>query len=118
MTTLVPTGPLVGQKLEIDCVTRKGTLLDSVRLGVFTFTGPVVAPTGTVVVISEFETTWNKAAVPLKVTLVVPVRLFPRISTDVPTLPKVGRVSTKNPSPTPTLKIVPSPLVPPLEVVP
>jgi hypothetical protein len=44
--------------------TRKGTLLASVPLGVTTLTSPVVAPAGTVVVISVFETTWKTAAVP------------------------------------------------------
>ncbi len=38
-------------------VTRNFTLLVSVRWGVTTFTLPVVAPAGTVVVISELETT-------------------------------------------------------------
>jgi hypothetical protein len=37
-------------------------LLDSVLLGVTTWTVPVVAPTGTVVVISEPETTVNVAS--------------------------------------------------------
>jgi hypothetical protein len=44
--------------------TRKGTLLFSVPAGVVTVTVPVVAPEGTVVVISELETTVNAAAVP------------------------------------------------------
>src|SRR6516164_4675179 len=48
ITTLVPTGPLVGEKLEIVGVTRNFTLLVKVRLGVVTFTLPVVAPLGTV----------------------------------------------------------------------
>lgn len=48
---LVPTGPLVGEKLEIVGVTRKATLLKSVRLGVTTLTLPVVTPHGTVVLI-------------------------------------------------------------------
>ena len=56
ITTLVPTGPLVGEKLEIVGVPRKFTLLVKVRLGVVTLTLPVVAPLGTVVLISEFET--------------------------------------------------------------
>src|SRR5258708_5747858 len=77
MVTTVPTGPLVGEKLEIVGVTRKFTLLVKVRLGVVTLTLPVVAPRGTVVLISVAETTVNVAAVPLKVTLVVPVRLVP-----------------------------------------
>ena len=46
---------------------------------------PVVAPVGTVVVISEAETTVNVAAVPLNVTLVAPVKFVPRILTAVPT---------------------------------
>jgi hypothetical protein len=50
MTTLVPTGPLVGDKLEICGVTRKILLLVRVPLGVATVTEPVVAPAGTVAV--------------------------------------------------------------------
>jgi hypothetical protein len=46
--------------------TRKNMLLESVRRGVTTRTFPVVAPGGTVVVISVAETTVNVAAVPLK----------------------------------------------------
>ena len=117
ITTLVPTGPLVGEKLEIVGVTRNFTLLVKVRLGVVTFTLPVVAPLGTVVVISVLETL-NVAALPLNVTLVLRFRLFHRILTAAPTLPEVGSVSTKGPSPTDRLKIVPSPLAPPPKVVP
>jgi hypothetical protein len=51
----------------------------STPFGVVTTTTPVVAPLGTVVVISVSDTTSNVAAVPLKVTSVVPVSLFPRI---------------------------------------
>ncbi|MBZ5598222.1 MAG: hypothetical protein LAN83_07860 [Acidobacteriia bacterium] len=47
----------------------------SVLLGVVTLTAPVVAPVGTVVLISEPMTTVKVAAVPLNVTLVAPVRL-------------------------------------------
>jgi hypothetical protein len=54
--------------------TRNGTLLDSELLGVVTITVPVVDPGGTVAVISVADTTVNAVAVPLKVTLVVPVR--------------------------------------------
>src|ERR1035441_9324536 len=86
---------------------RKGTLLESVPLGVTTWTVPVVAPVGTVVVISELETTSKTAAVPLKLTLVAPVRFVPRILTAAPTLPKVGSVSTNGPKPTDRLKTVP-----------
>ena len=47
-------------------VTRKFMLLESMPLCVTTWTLPVVAPAGTVVVITELETTVNVAAVPLK----------------------------------------------------
>lgn len=80
--------------------TRKDTLLLSVRLDVVTSTVPLVAPAGTVVAISEPDTTLKVAAVPLKVTEVEPVRLVPRIMTDAPTSPEVGRVATNGPSPT------------------
>ena len=75
------------------------TLLLSVPLGVTTLTVPLVAPAGTVVVISELETTLKTAAVPLKVTLLAPVSFVPRILTAAPTLPDVGCVSTNGPSP-------------------
>src|ERR1017187_5038101 len=84
MTTTVPTGPLVGEKLEITGVTRKARLLKSVPPGVVTRTLPVVAPAGTVVEISEAETTVNAAAVPLKLTLVAPVRFVPKILIESP----------------------------------
>ena len=66
-------------EVEVVCCdsTWKGTLLVSVPLGVTTWTLPVVAPAGTSVVIKELETTVNVAAVPLKVTLVAPVRWSP-----------------------------------------
>ena len=54
-----------------------GTFLKSVPPGVTSCTVPLVAPVGTVVAIKEAETTLNTAAVPLKLTLVVPVRAVP-----------------------------------------
>ena len=51
----------------------------------------------------------NVAGVPLKVTLVAPVRLFPRILTTAPTLPEEVCVSTNGPRPTERLKTVPQP---------
>ena len=75
-------------------VTWKGTLVLSVALGVVTWTEPVAAPAGTVVWISESDTTVNVAAMPLKLTSVAPVRLLPRIRTGAPTPPEVGSVST------------------------
>src|ERR1700722_7318161 len=98
--------------------TRKGTLLESTRLGVTTWTLPLVAPAGTVVVIREGETTVKTAAVPLKLTPVAPIRSFPRILTISPTLPEVRCVSTNGLRPRDRLKTVPSPLVPPPFVVP
>jgi hypothetical protein len=70
----------------------------------------VVAPFGTVAVISELETMVKTAAVPLKVTLVAPVRLVPRILTTAPTVPEVVCVSTNAPRPAESLKIMPHPL--------
>lgn len=87
--------------------TRKFTLLVSVPLGVTTSTLPVVAPLGTVVVISELETTSKTDAVPLNVTLLAPVRSVPRMLTDAPTVPDVVCVSTNGPSPNDRLKTVP-----------
>src|SRR5215471_9055076 len=89
--------------------TRKATLLLSVPFGVVTMTVPVVAPVGTLVSIAEAVTLSNGAVVPLKATLIVPVRLFPRMITLAPTLPEVGLVSTNGPRPVARLKIVPQP---------
>jgi hypothetical protein len=81
-------------------VTTKFTLLVSVPPGVVTSTFPVVALVGTVVVISVLDTTLKAADVPLKVTLVEPVNLFPRIMTFAPTVPDMGAVSTQGLRPT------------------
>lgn len=89
--------------------TRKTSLVTRVPSGVFTSTLPVVAPSGTVVLISELDTTVNVAWVPLKVTLVEPFSFVPRIMTGFPTLDVVGRVSTNGPRPTDRLKTVPQP---------
>jgi hypothetical protein len=67
-------------------LTRKGTLLESTRLAISTSTLPLVAPSGTVAVIKDRDTTVNVAAVPLNVTLVAPVRSVPRILTVFPAL--------------------------------
>ena len=98
---------LLPKASESHGVTRNFVLLLSVPLGVVTSTVPVVAPVGTVVVISDFDTTLNVAAVPLNVTLVAPLRLVPRILTAAPTLPDVVCVSTNGPRPTDRLKTVP-----------
>jgi hypothetical protein len=104
-------------------ITRKATLLLSVLLAVVTSTVPVVAPIGTVVLMLVLDAL-NVAPAPLKVTLVAPFRLFPKIVTFLPTLPEVGFVSTNGLSPTDKLKSVPQPLgelqerSPPYVVVP
>ncbi len=67
----------------------------------------MVAPVGTVVLISELDFTVNTAGVPLNVTLVAPVKLVPRILIAPPILPEVGIVSTKGPNPTERPKTVP-----------
>jgi hypothetical protein len=71
--------------------TRKDTLLTSVPAGSTTRTWPLVAPAGTVEVISDLETTLKTAAVPSKLPLVAPVRSVPSIVTAVPAWPEVGR---------------------------
>lgn len=53
-------------------------LPDGVPRRVTTCTLPLVAPTGTVVVMSDGETTVKTAAVPLKVTRVAPVKSVPQ----------------------------------------
>src|ERR1700683_105900 len=92
--------------------TMKDTLLESVPLGVTTLTSPVMAPAGTVVVISELDTTVKLAAVPLKVTLVAPVRLVPSMLTAAPAAPEPGCVSTNGLRPRDRLKPVPHPTLP------
>ena len=57
--------------------TWKFILLVRMPLGVVTWTFPVVASMGTVVVISVFETTLKTADVPLNVTLFEPINLLP-----------------------------------------
>jgi hypothetical protein len=82
-------------------------LLVSLPFGVVTTTGPVVAPEGTVAVISVLDTKVNAAAAPLNVTLDAPVIFVPRIITDDAAAPEAVTVSTNAPSPTDNLKAVP-----------
>jgi hypothetical protein len=60
---------------------------DTTPLGVVTVSLPVDAPAGTVVVTSVEETTVNTAGVPLKLTLLAPARLLPKMMTGDPTMP-------------------------------
>ena len=92
ITTEAPTAPLAGLRLLSDgagAATVKGRPL-LVPPGVATVTLPVVAPAGTVAVIWVLELTVNVAAVPLKLTLVAPVKPVPVITTEIPTVPLVG----------------------------
>jgi hypothetical protein len=91
ITTLVPTGPLVGLKLVIAGFTVKLLALVAVPPGVVTAIVPVVAPPGTVAVIRVVELTVNVVAlVPLNLTDVAPPRFAPLITTLVPTGPLAG----------------------------
>jgi hypothetical protein len=74
---------------------------------VVTVTEPVVASAGTVAVTSVEETNLEVAVVPLKATLLVLVKPFPKITTFAPTLPEVVSISTNGCSPD-KLKTVPS----------
>src|SRR3954463_105416 len=87
MITEIPTCPLVGLKLNIDGVTRNLRLLLRVVPEVTTFTNPVVAPAGTVAVKNVSDVTVNVAEVPLKVTLLVPFKPWPRMPIVLPVLP-------------------------------
>ena len=76
---------------ETGVVTVKLDALVPVPPPFVTAIGPVVAPVGTLAVICVSELTLKVVAfVPLKATLVAPVKLVPVIVTDVPTGPLVG----------------------------
>ncbi len=92
MVTTVPTGPLVGVKEVITgtTVTTKLDELVAVPAGLVTWIAPDCAPVGTVAVICVLEFTVKLAAVPAKVTAVVPVKLLPVMVTLAPTGPFVG----------------------------
>ena len=92
IVTLVPTGPLTGEKLVIvgDGITVKLVALVAVPPGVTTVIAPDEAPLGTVALIDVSETTLKLAAVPLYWTAVAPVKLLPLIVTFAPTGPIVG----------------------------
>jgi hypothetical protein len=79
--------------------TRNGNGVRSPPPGAVTWILPLVAPVGTLVVISVAETTVNVASVPLKLTFVAPLRSVPKIVTAVPPVAKRGTAFTKGPSP-------------------
>src|SRR5204863_5258109 len=92
MVTLVPTGPLLGVKLEIvgGLMTVKLAALLAVPSEVVTLIGPLVAPAGTVAVIAVAEPTVKLALVPLNSTALAPEKLVPLIVTLAPTGPLPG----------------------------
>jgi hypothetical protein len=94
MSTLVPTGPLVGENVLIvggDAVTVNEPPLVAVPPGAVTEIGPLVAPAGTWAVMSVGElTTKLGSATPLNVTEVAPVKFVPTMSTLVLTVPPAG----------------------------
>src|ERR1043166_3072382 len=91
IVTLVPAGPLAGEKLVIVGGTRKFAELGAVPPAVVTANGPGVAPAGALartVVAGAAEKL--PAAIPLNATAVAPVKLVPVIVTLVPAAPLVG----------------------------
>jgi len=93
IVTEAPTGPLRGLKLEIAgaAMTVKFVVEVAVPPGVVTATAPVVLPPATVAVIwVALFTVKLAAALPLKVTVVAPVKSVPVIATEIPTGPADG----------------------------
>src|SRR6266480_1358738 len=92
MVTLVPTGPLLGVKLEIvgGLMTVKLAALLAVPSEVVTLIGPLETPAGTVAVIAVAEPTVKLALVPLNSTALAPVKLVPLMVTLAPTGPLPG----------------------------
>lgn len=92
IVTAVPIIPLVGEKLVMvgGKLTVKLLVLVAVPTSVVMLIMPVVAPVGTMAVKEVSDTTLNVVLTPLKLTVVVPVKLAPVIVTDVPTVPLVG----------------------------
>ena len=93
----MPTGPLFGAKAVIcggvgaGTVTLNAVALLPVPSGVVTLIGPDDAPAGTLARICASLSTLNAVAgVPLKATVVVPVKWLPVMVTSVPTGPLFG----------------------------
>jgi hypothetical protein len=92
IVTLVPAGPEVGVNDETvgTRVTVKSAGLVPVPLEVVTVTRPVVAPVGTVAVICVGEFTVKGALVPSNLTVIVPLKPDPLMTTVAPTGPFEG----------------------------
>lgn len=78
------------ERVTVGLPTVKLDGLVAVPTAFTTWIGPVVAPVGTVVVISVAELTVNVAVMPLKFTAVALRKFDPVIETDVPARPFVG----------------------------
>ena len=92
MVTMVPSGPVVGEKEVMmgGAVMEKLVALTPVPSGVVTLMGPEEAPLGTVAEIWVSETKVEEVGVPLKATAELTVKLLPVIVTLVPSGPVVG----------------------------
>ena len=71
-------------------VTVNAALVVAVPLGVVTLILPLVAPTGTLVVIFKLDITLKLAVVPLNLTAVAPFKFKPEIVIFLPTSPCFG----------------------------
>ena len=90
IVTAVPKIPVVGE-MEVTCgFTAKFAELVAVPFGVVAVILPVVAPSGTLVLICVSEITVKVAAVPLNFTAVAPVKPVPVMVTEAFTNPLVG----------------------------
>jgi hypothetical protein len=95
IVTLVPTGPVAGDKLAMvgglgGVTTVKDPELVAEPPGVVTLTGPLDAPDGTAAWIELSEATVKLEASPLKVTADAPLKPDPLMVTFVPGVPLVG----------------------------
>ena len=90
IVTVVPTFPLVGERLEIVAATQNHAALVAVPLVLVTAIGPLVAEVGTAVEIELADLTENDAEVPWNFTDEAPVKLAPVIVTEVLTAPLIG----------------------------
>src|SRR5580692_6284647 len=106
------------RRFPIYGMTRKGTLLLRMPLGVCTVMNPLVAPAGTIARITLPDTTVNLAGVPFRKTPVVPVRPCPKMPSVCPALPESHTNLTKGSIPSEKRKTVPELPGPPLLVVP
>src|SRR5437588_3317628 len=92
--TGAPTGPPAGAKLArvrgAGGVTAKAVGLEALPPGLVTVMAPLVAPAGTLAVTEVSEPTVKVAVIPLKATLVVPVKPEPVRVTGAPGVPLAG----------------------------